>query len=274
MSTLLLTGASGFLGSALLAELTQKHNVITLGRHRLPDTEHHKSYTGLFSEFEDLRQLDACQIDVVIHLAAVTGGCLEREGLLVNAEGTRSLMRYLIDRGCRKFVLASSTAVVGFEDPNFIPQQIPIPDEYPCWDHDGYGLSKYLMEEIARYYVRQNSEIDVIALRFAALGPDDAMPPKVTVGPTYPWALGSITMMQRFQAIRALCLAVEAPLKPGIRIMNAVSRKAWTAEPVATVLRNWWGNSVDLSYFDVPGQEHNSIFACDRIRNELGFVAD
>lgn len=274
MSTILLTGASGFLGTALLTELARNHKVVTLGRHRPPKSENHVSYMGVFSEFEDLRQLDVHAFDAVVHLAAVTGGCLEREGMLVNVEGTRCLMRHLIDRGCRKFVLASSTAVVGFQNPEFRPLQIPIPDEHPCLDRDGYGLSKYLMEEVARYYVRQNSGIDVVALRFAALAPDEAMPPKVAVGPSYPWAVGSITMMRRSDAVRALRLAVESQLKPGLRIMNAVPRKAWIAGPVAEVLRNWWRDDVDLSYFNASGREHASIFASDRIDEELGFVAD
>jgi UDP-glucose 4-epimerase len=165
-------------------------------------------------------------------------------------------------------------SVVGFQNPEFRPLQIPIPDEHPCLDRDGYGLSKYLMEEVARYYVRQNSGIDVVALRFAALAPDEAMPPKVAVGPSYPWAVGSITMMRRSDAVRALRLAVESQLKPGLRIMNAVPRKAWIAGPVAEVLRNWWRDDVDLSYFNASGREHASIFASDRIDEELGFVAD
>jgi len=274
MATILLTGASGFVGSAALTELSKRHHVITIGRKVLSKAVNQTHYQGLFSEFEDLRQLDTHPIDAVIHLAAVTGGCLEREGIRVNVEGTRCLMRYLIDRGCAKFVLASSTAVVGFQNASFRPVQLPIPDDHPCLDRDGYGFSKYLMEEVARYYVRQNPQIDVINLRFAVVVPDDNMPPKVGVGPVGQWAVGSITMLPRGKAVQLLRLAVESPLKPGIRIMNAVSQKAWTAEPVAEVLKNWWGDSVDLSYFKKQGHAYASVFASDKILQELGFSTD
>ncbi len=273
MSTILLTGASGFLGSALLAELSQRHQVITIGRKALPEAPNQTHYQGLFSEFEDLRQLDMHAVDTVVHLAAVTGGCLEREGILVNVEGTRVLMRYLIDQDCRKFVMASSTAIVGFENPKFQPLQLPIPDEHPCLDRDGYGLSKYLMEEVTRYYVRQNPELDVVNLRFASISPDEGMPPRSGIVPAGNWAVGAITKMPRSEAIRILSLVVEALPKPGVRIMNAVSSEAWVSVPTVDVLRNWWGDDVDLSYFEQPGNEQASVFDPSYAKREFGFDA-
>ena len=77
--------------------------------HNLP------SVTARFESPEDLRQLDEFDIEVVAHLAGVTGRCTEQDALIVNVEGSRCLMRYLLDHGCRKFVMASSTAVVGFQ---------------------------------------------------------------------------------------------------------------------------------------------------------------
>jgi UDP-glucose 4-epimerase len=229
---------------------------------------------GEFSAFEDLRQLDRYVIDVVVHLAAVTGGCLERDGILVNVEGTRCLMRYLMDHGCRKFVMASSIAAVGFQNTRFRPLQLPIPDEHPCLDRDGYGLSKFLMEEITKYYQRQNEELDVINLRLSSVSPDDRMPSPVQMCPLGEWSLGGITLMALSDALRAFTLAAEAPYQPGVRIMNAAAPQAWVADPVADILRNWWGDGVDLSYFEQPGHEVDSVYAVSRIEKELGFVAE
>ena len=271
MSTVLITGASGFIGQALAKSMANTHDVICMSRKNpeltLPWVR------GEFDSFEDLRQLDDQRIDVVIHLAAVTGGCLERDGVLVNAEGSRCLMRYLIDQGCAKFVMASSIAVVGMQSIAFRPQQVPIPDEHPCLDRDGYGLSKYLMEEITRYYQRQNPEIDVINLRLASVVPDENLPPKRTVGPPRQWGLGSLTVMTRSNAVRAFTLAAEAPIKPGVRIMNASSPKAWVSDPVFDILRNWWGHDVDLSHFEQAGHEYDSIYDVNRIKTELDFIA-
>ncbi|MFL7807870.1 MAG: NAD-dependent epimerase/dehydratase family protein [Anaerolineae bacterium] len=272
MSTILVTGASGFIGQALAPSLAQRHDVICMSR-RNPRLEL-PWVRGYFGAFEDLRALDSYSIDAVVHLAAVTGGCLERDGILVNVEGTRCLMRYLIDRGCVKFVFASSIAAVGFQSVRFRPLQLPIPDEHPCLDRDGYGFSKYMMEQVIQYYWRQNEQIDAIPLRLATIYDDQRVPAPRRVSPLGQWALGAITQMARSDAVRAFTLAVEAPYAPGVRIMNAAPPVAWVADPVADILANWWGDDVDLSHFQQPGHEYDAIYDVSRIERELGFVAE
>jgi UDP-glucose 4-epimerase len=272
MSTILVTGASGFIGKALCADLAGAHRVLCMSRHNpgvdLPWVR------GEFHSFEDLRKLDWRSFDAVVHLGAVTGGCLERDGMLVNVEGTRCLMRYLMDRGCRKFVMASSIAATGFQSVRFRPLALPMPDEHPCLDRDGYGVSKYLMEEVTRYYVRQNSGIDVINLRLSSVCRDDALPPLVRPGPLGEWACGAATIMVLRDAVRAFRLAVESKLKPGIRILNATGPQAWSAVPVAELLRAWWGDEVDVSHYEKPGHEWDSLFDVCGIERELGFAAE
>jgi nucleoside-diphosphate-sugar epimerase len=252
--------------------MSERHDVVCMSRNTpgmdLPWVE------GDFASFEDLRRLDGKTIDVLVHLAAVTGGCSERDGILVNVEGTRCLMRYLIDRGCRKYVLASSIAAVGFQSTRFRPQQLPIPDEHPCLDRDGYGFSKYVMEEVTRYHHRQNANIDVINLRLSSVCSDASLPQPQGVTPLGPWALGGIAVMALSDAVRAFVAAAEAPPKPGVRVMNAAGPKAWVSIPVAQILRNWWGDDVDLSHFEKSGHEFDSVFDVARIRDELGFVAE
>lgn len=272
MSTILITGASGFIGKALAAALAPHHQVIVMSR-RAPGLPEIPFVRGDFGAFEDLRQLDQHKIDVVIHLAAVTGGCLERDGILVNVEGTRCLMRYLMDRGCKKFVMASSIAAVGFQNVKFRPVQLPIPDEHPCLDRDGYGLSKYLMEEVTRYYQRQDDTLDVINLRLSSVRPDENPSQPAGVRPLGQWALGSITVMVLADAVHAFTLAAEAPYKPGVRILNATATRAWSSAPTAAVLHNWWGDAVDLGYFEQPGNEYAAAYDVSAIARELGFTA-
>ena len=272
MSTVLITGASGFIGKALAASMSERHDVICMSRNS--PGANLTWIRGDFASFEDLRQLDGKAIDVVAHLGAVTGGCLERDGMLVNVEGTRCLMRYLIDRGCGKFVMASSIAAVGFQSTQFRPVQLPIPDEHPCLDRDGYGFSKYMMEEVTKYYHRQNADIDVINLRLSSVCPDEGLPQPSGVRPLGPWVLGGITIMGLSDAVRAFAMAAGAPHKPGVRTMNATGPKAWASVPVAEILRNWWGDDLDVSHFAKPGHEYDSAFDVTRIKDELGFVAE
>ena len=228
---------------------------------------------GTFTSFEDLTQVDDYQIDILVHLGAVTGGVTERECILVNVEGTRCLLRYLINRGCKKYVLASSIAAVGFQDRKFRPVNLPIADDHPCLDRSGYGISKYFMEEISKYCYRQSEDIDIINLRLSSVCVDNNIPPLKDISPLTEWSLGSITIMNLTDAIRAFTMSVENPYKPGVRIMNATGPKAWTSVPVAEILRNWWGDDVDLSYFEQSGNEYDSVYDVSRIQQEIGFIA-
>ena len=194
--------------------------------------------------------------------------------MCVNVEGTRCLMRYLIDRGCEKFVFASTIAIVGMQNVEFRPVELPMPDEHPCLDRDGYGFSKHLMEEVTRYYQRQNDRIDVIHLRLSATVADDARPPLVEPGPVFEWAAGSASIMLVSDAVRALVLAAEAPTQPGVRVMNACPPLAWVKAPVAEVLRSWYGREFDVSYYERPGHEWDSLYDVRLIKRELGFVAE
>lgn len=266
----LITGASGFIGKALAESMAKKHDVICLSR-KNPGLEKTTHVRGDFASSEDLRQLDPHEIDVVIHLAAVTGGCLERDAVLVNCEGTRCLMRYLIDHGCRKFVMASSIALVGFQNPKFRPMRVPIPDDHPCLDRDGYGLSKQLMETITEYYVRQNEEIDVINLRLSSVCSDGAKPSGIRDHDE--WCLGGITVMLLSDAVKLFTLAVEAEYQPGIRTMNACCSKIWATVPTAQLLRHWWGDDVDVSHYEQSGREYDSVYDVSTLTTELGFQA-
>ncbi|MCY3760706.1 MAG: hypothetical protein OXH50_05605 [Gemmatimonadetes bacterium] len=148
-----------------------------------------------------------------------------------------------------------------------------MPDDHPCLDRSGYGFSKFMMEEVTRYCQRRDEEVDVINLRLSSVAPDGGMPEKRTVSPLRTWTLGSITFMCLSDAVRAFALAAEAPHRAGVRTLNAASPRAWVADPVADKLRGWWGDEVDVSWFEQPGREFDSAYDVRAIRKELGFAA-
>ena len=144
MSTILITGTSGFIGRALAASLADQHKVIGLSRKPTP-VEGITAVEGDFTDPEKLHSLDPHgDIDVVVHLAAVVGRGSEADCIGVNVAGTHRMLRHCIDRGTRRFVLASSIAAVGMQSTRFRPLQLPMPDEHPCVGDGGYGFSKYL----------------------------------------------------------------------------------------------------------------------------------
>lgn len=271
MSTILITGASGFIGKTLAESMSGKHEVICLSRSK-PDLPAVSYIRGSFAKQKDLKRLDKFNFDAVIHLAAVTGGCSESDAVVVNCEGTRTLMRYLMDSGCKKFVMASSIALVGIQSIDFRPLQVPIPDDHPCQDRGGYGFSKHLMEQVTHYYSRQNDEIDVINLRLSSVAREGSEPSGMQ--DIKPWALGGITVMLLSDAVTLFTKAAEAPYKPGVRTMNATCSRAWTTVPTAELLEHWWGNDVDLSYYHQPGKQNDSAYDVNQLQRELDFRAN
>jgi UDP-glucose 4-epimerase len=274
MATILVTGTSGLIGGALARSLVAegKHDVLCISR-KPSKIEGAREVKGVFHSFEDLRKFDDIKVDVVVHLAAVTGGCREEDGILVNVEGTRRLMRYFTDKGCKKFVNASSIAAIGFQNTKFRPQQLPIPDDHPCLDRDGYGISKFLMEEVTKYMWRQNDDLDIINLRLSTVIPDENQTRVSGVRPLGQWCIGGITIMMLTDAVRAFTLAAEAEYQPGVRIMNTAGPKVWASAPTAEILRNWYGDEVDVSYFEQPGNEYKGVYDVSTVKQELGFEA-
>lgn len=270
MGITLITGAGGFIGSALLEEVAKDGGEV-LGMSRT-NKGSEDVVRGDFASYEDLRLLDGYDIDRLCHLGAVTGSCTERDGMAVNVAGTRALLRYLLDRGCRKFVLASSIAAIGLADANFVPEAVPIGDDHPCWARDAYGLSKYLMERVGEYFSRVSPGLEVTALRLASVFPDASPPPKCDVGTKRgPYALAKLTRLCLSDALLAFKAALNVELGPGFRVLNATPSKSWSAVPTRVILGEWFGEAVDASWFTNEDNEYDCPFDSTRAKKMTGF---
>ncbi len=247
MNTTLLTGASGYLAGELLRVWPGDRPVIRLSRQQ-PIAD----------------QLAGQTIECLIHLAAVTGGASEEDALAVNVAGTRRLIRELLDRGCRKFVLASSIAATGCLDARFRPRQLPIPDDHPCLAYDAYGLSKALMEETARYFARIEPAADITCLRIGAVRERwdlHAMPAGAPADGLF--LMGAQVSVR--DVVAGMLAVVNAPPRPGFHLYNLVGPDASCVEPVPALLRRG-----GLGY-EWPGGDHDPIFDMRRFAEELGF---
>ena len=276
MSKILITGTSGFIGSALAAALADQHEVVGLSR-KPTSVEGVTVVEGDFADPDELHKLDSHgDIDVLVHLAAVTGRGPEQACMDVNVTGSYHLLRNLIDRGTKKFVLASSIAAVGVESTSFRPLQLPMQDEHPCLDRGGYGFSKYMMEEITRYLSRQSESLDFINLRLCSILPEDGQrTPRESSGPLPGWGFATISVMYLSDMVRCLTRAVEADHKSGVRIMNVTGAQACVADSVPELMRAWYGaeaEAMDLSHYERPGHERDAVYDITLVREELGFV--
>ena len=274
MSMILVTGASGFIGGALVKSLVEAgHGVVAMSRKAAELPEGVVFVQGGFHSETDLAKLDSHDIDVAVHLGAVTGGCSERDGMLVNVEGTRCLMRSLVDRGCRRFVMASSIAAAGIQDVRIRPLSLPIADEQPCQSRDAYGTSKFLMEQVLGWFCRRHEDLAVLAFRLGSVMADEKIEPVSPLGDIGPWCLGGIGRVALSDVLAAMMIAIDAQRQPGLRIMNLVGPEVWSAGTVPEIAAKWYADTdYDLSHYAQGGHERDPIFDIRRLQSELGYT--
>lgn len=175
----LITGAAGFLGSALANRLAREgHQVraiddLSTGNPDAlsPDVHFTRGDVNDRPKLWTLLQ----EVDCVYHLAAkvsVPESVLyPREYNAVNVGGTVSLMEAMRDVGVRRVVLASSGAVYGPQDSQ------PLTERMMPNPNSPYAVSKLAAE----YYVRTIGRlwgIETVCLRiFNAYGPGQHLPP-------------------------------------------------------------------------------------------------
>lgn len=143
---ILLTGASGFLGTILKEELAPIHELITLGRKSENDIQ-----VDLKSEIPVIPD-----VDMVIHAAgkAHTIPKTEEEKLefyKVNEGGTANLLKALNGVNPKIIILISTVAVYGKE------QGEGITEEHPLLGNSPYAKSKRNSEELVIDFGNRNS---------------------------------------------------------------------------------------------------------------------
>lgn len=161
------TGASGFLGRAVVADLRRAgHEVRGIDR---------RSTNGLAPDLHadtgDLGQmcgaLHGC--DGVVHLAAIPSlhGQAPDVVFTTNVLGTFNVLEAAALQGVRRVVTASSASALGwaYRYHDFAPLYFPIDEDHPLLPQDAYGLSKQVGEQICSAFHRRTGG-SAISLRF------------------------------------------------------------------------------------------------------------
>jgi UDP-glucose 4-epimerase len=148
--TVLLTGATGFVGRHLLPLLTDDHEVVALAR-RAPPEAVAGDATWLLQDLAaglDTARLPA-RVDTVVHLAQSERHRDFPEGagdvVAVNVAAAAALADYARRAGARRFVLCSTGGVYGFRDG-------PAHEDDPAAPGGFYQASKYAAEVLLAPY--------------------------------------------------------------------------------------------------------------------------
>lgn len=130
--TLMITGASGFIGSNFIKKYENEYNIIPvcLIKNKPEDLD----YTG---------------VDTILHLAALVHqmkGAPEEKYFEVNTELTKRLAIAAKEKGVKHFVFYSTVKVYGF-DGELNNHDFILTENSQCNPNDPYGASKYEAEK-------------------------------------------------------------------------------------------------------------------------------
>lgn len=263
----LVTGASGLVGSALSSALRQRgHVVIGLSRSEMSEVDN--EVRGDFRDAESLAEATSHSIDAVVHLAAEVGGCSEQAGIEVNVEGTRRLLRHCLDSGIRRFAIASSIAAAIGLDRSLVPERLPVGDSAESIATDAYGISKWLMEQLIFYFQRQVPDAMVFMPRIGVVVKPDAPPASIETVQRALFPLISLSTIALEDVVRSFIAALEGPHTPGVHRFNLVSpllRSPLTVQETLPLLFGDQEITADLSWYGEPGREHASFFESERV---------
>lgn len=178
-SSILITGAVGFIGSHLAGLLFKHDNYLILvdnfNDYYKGKEENFREITKNFEEKKDfdlhridltnislLKKIDK-DIDFIFHLAAQAGVRYSIENAAEvtynNIVSTINIFEYALNNNVKKVTFASSSSVYGN------PIYTPLDEEHPKNPISPYAVSKLCSEIHADYYYRENN-LPVTSLRF------------------------------------------------------------------------------------------------------------
>ena len=177
MSTILVTGGAGFIGSHTCVELLEAgYDVVIMDNfcNSKPEALNRiKQITGKDFKFYETDMLDyegtskifkENKIDAVIHFAglkAVGESCVKPvEYYHNNLSGTINLIRAMRENGCKRMVFSSSATVYGMNNP------IPYVETMPTSATNPYGYTKVMIEQILIDTAKADSEWSISLLRY------------------------------------------------------------------------------------------------------------
>jgi UDP-glucose 4-epimerase len=179
--SILVTGGAGYVGSHTVKELERRgHRVVVydnLSRGHRWAVKTAELIEGDLSDEARLGEVfQRHQVQAVLHFAALAyvGESVEDPAKYYenNVANSLKLLRVMLARGVKAFILSSTCAVYGN------PNQVPIPEEHPLSPVNPYGHSKLMVERILKDYDGAYGLRHVSLRYFNAAGAD----PEGTIG--------------------------------------------------------------------------------------------
>ena len=254
---ILITGASGFIGSFIVEEALNRGFETwaavrkSSSREFLQDERIHFIELNLSSEEQLKQQLKDIQFDYVVHAAGVTK-CLHKEDFFrINTEGTKNLVRALLDlqMPLKRFVYISSLSIMGA-----IREEQPykeIREQDKAMPNTAYGKSKL---EAEQWLVSLNKELEK---------KNEKLLPYVILRPT-----GVYGPRERDYFMMAKSIQSHTDFAVGFKQQDITF--VYVTDVVQAVFLAMKKGQTGRCYFLSDGEVYQSSTFSDLIRKELG----
>jgi nucleoside-diphosphate-sugar epimerase len=169
MKKVLVTGASGEIGTIVREDLAGRYALIPVARRKLPESRSQR--IDISSDYDGLKQAMA-GIEAVVHLAYVE----EDPETVTNVAITKNIYRAALETAPRpRLVVASSIHAVGghldwTKEP---PAADMLASDCRLLPNGIYGALKCYIEILGEYYASQG--LEVVVIRFGGVRRDDRM---------------------------------------------------------------------------------------------------
>ena len=175
--TILITGANGEIGHALISHLAERPGmrIVALDMHTLNDAQRAKCYRAVTGDILDIALLEslsaAHDFDTIYHLAALLSTKSERQPTLahrVNVDGTLNLLELAMGQSRLQgreitFLYPSSIAVYGLPDLEAKRRAGRVKETEWLMPITMYGINKLYCERLGGYYARYYRQLDAHA---------------------------------------------------------------------------------------------------------------
>lgn len=267
----LVTGASGRLGEYVLNEMAEHHETGVLDL-APPHREDVPYAPGDVTDLDTVRRA-VNGYDAVIHLAAIDLGvpATPERYFGVNVMGTWNVLQAAQEAGIEKVVLASSISANGVGElrRDFSPRYLPVDEDHECEPVHPYGVSKLVVEEIARSFARTG--MSVICMRPVAVAVPSHLPKIVARAndPEHRWLASYVTGADTARAFR-LALDYDTPRFDAFFLSAADS---CTDEPTLERARRLFGQVPEIRDPQRFEREPRaSMIDSSRARERLGWT--
>lgn len=273
----LVSGASGFLGSRLVQQLAADgYEVIAVARRPPPSSLASSARVrwvirDISRDGLDLKGLP--DIEAVVHLAGATLGAGKDElnFLHANEQATVRLCQAVSDR-TNRFVFASSQVVYGNAC------NLRVTEEFPLHPHgSAYACSKLNSENWLRWFQHRHGG-QYVALRLCGFvdggGIIDYLIDQALAGaPIELFSRGRVCRdyLPSSDGVGALIAAVRCHAAPGFLPINIGSEQSISAHDLARIVCREVGSSSKIVLSDTAAPQGDFVFSVERARQLLNF---